>query len=44
MGLQHAAGLQGIEKIAARDKDGRIERMQCRAERADDVQNATKSH
>ena len=35
--LQHGAGLRGIEKIAARDKDKRIERMRCRVERADDV-------
>ena len=40
--LQQGAGLQGIENIAARDLAGRIERMRCRVEGADDVQKGYK--
>jgi hypothetical protein len=40
--LQHGAGLRGNENIAASDPDGRIERMWCRVEGANDVQKGYK--
>jgi hypothetical protein len=40
--LQQGGGLRGIENIAARDQDGRIERMRRRVEGADDVQKGYK--
>jgi hypothetical protein len=40
--LQQGAGLRGIENIAGRDQDGKIERMRRRAEGADDVQKGYK--
>jgi hypothetical protein len=40
--LQQGAGLRGNEKIAASDQDGRIVRMRCRVEGADEVQKGYK--